>query len=208
MISIVITTHGEGRDLPGILSSLEMQRQYRTGTSTKGKPFQYEAGDYFSKPDLEVIVSCDGSFRTIDIYSGVNRWIENDKADPPCCGHNTRQAGINSARGDWIVLTNSDNFFTHGWYHSVIENIVMHEVGMVYWDIVSNLWAWKARESKLAWGEIDLSCVCVRADIAKQVGFTWRNYDADWNYIECCSAICEQKKLRRVRIPEVLGVHN
>lgn len=215
MISVVVTTHSTGRDLPGILSSLSNQRQYRSGLSTRGKPFDYEAGDYFSKLPLEVIVSWDGKppgevTQFADLYWPRElRWkiIENEKADPPCCGHNTREAGIRAATGDWIVLTNSDNMFFHGWLHSLMQELTPM-TGLVYWDIVSNLWGWQARSSKCGWGEIDLSCVCVRAEIAKEVGFPFRAYDGDFEYINKCVELCLRAGLRASHIRQVLGVHN
>lgn len=206
-ISIVITTHGEGRDVPGILNSIEMQRQYRTGTSTRGEPYNYEAGPHFTKPPIEVIVSCDGPFDRMDIFAGVHRWVENEKSIAPCCGHNTRDAGIQAATGEWIVLTNSDNFFMHGWYHSVAQ-CLLPEYGLVYWDIVSNLWTWRAPSARLEWGQIDLSSCCIRADIAKEVGFPFRNYDGDWDYVDACNKLCLQRGLRSVHINEILSVHN
>lgn len=207
MISVVITTHGIGRDLPGILDSLENQRQYRTGVSTKGTPYMYEAGDYFSQKPFEVIVSVDGPYSGIEVYPYVDRWIETTKANPSCCGHNTREPGLMSATKEWVVLTNSDNLFFHGWYHSLVQQL-RPGVGIVYWDIVSNLWRWQAKTSRLLWGQIDLSCVCVRTDIAKQVGFEWRNYDGDWNYIEECHRLARSMQLRAIHIDECLSVHN
>lgn len=206
-ISIIITTHGDGRDLPGILNSIECQRQYRSGVSTKGQPYNYEAGEYFTKPNIEVIVSCDGPFGRMDVFAGVHRWVENEKSVVPCCGHNTREAGIEAATGDWIYLTNSDNFLCHGWYHSLVQ-CLQPDYGIVYWDIVSNLWQWQARSARMEWGAIDLSSLIVRSEIAKQVGFPFRNYDGDWDYIDACWSLCKANNLRSVHICEVLSVHN
>lgn len=206
-ISIIITTHGEGRDLPGILNSIECQRQYRSGISTKGQPYNYEAGDYFTKPPIEVIVSCDGPFGKMDVFAGVHRWVENEKSVVPCCGHNTREAGIQAATGDWVYLTNSDNFLCHGWLHSVVQ-CCLPQYGMVIWNVVSNLWTWTAPTAALSWGQIDLSSVLVRADIAKEVGFPGREYDSDWEYINACEKLCRQKRLLPIFIRETLSVHN
>lgn len=212
MISVVITTHGDGHDLPGILSSLENQRQYQKGVSTKGTIYLYEAGPRIEPLPIEIVLTWDGPPKHnrahVELFNKIKPvQVSSAKAEPPCCGHNTREPGIMAANGDWIVMTNSDNFFMHGWLNA-LEKVLRPGVGIAYWNIVSNLWRWQAVKSQLIWGQIDLSCVCVRADIAKDVGFEWRNYDGDWNYIDACVKLCDTMKLRKVHIDEVLGVHN
>lgn len=211
-ISIVIAAHGEGEYLPGLLNSIAMQRQYRSGISTKGQPYNYEAGPRFSKPNLEVIICWDGhpDMATIDT---TDLWEEGPPALVIACpkesgvGHHTREPGIHAATGDWIVCTNQDNFFMHGWLHSVVQ-CCLPSYGIIYWDMVSNLWTWKAPSAALTWGQIDLSSCCIRADIAKEVGFPFRNYDGDWDYIDACSKLCLKRGLRPIHINEILSVHN
>jgi hypothetical protein len=214
-LSIVITTHGEGRDLPGILSSIHNQRQYRSGTSTRGEPYNYEAGPYFTKPNIEVIISWDGkpdpdfcqAMHVKPFFKGMDwKIIENEKAEPSCCGHNTRGPGIEAATGDWILLTNSDNWLMPGLYHSLVQ-CFLPQYGLIYFDLVSNLWQWQARKTEISWGAIDLTAVCVRSRFAKEVGFSGREYDADWPFINACSKLVHKSGLRQLHIGEILAVH-
>lgn len=209
-ISIVITTHGKGRDLPGILNSIECQRQYRSGISTKGQPYNYEAGDYFTKAPIEVVLTWDGDIGRREAWDerGLHVvHVENVKAVVPCCGHNTREAGIQAATGDWIYLTNSDNLLVGGWLHSVMQ-CCLPQYGIIYFDIVSNLWTWQAPPARLEWGACDLSSVVVKSEIAKEVGFPFRAYDGDFEYIDACNKLCQKKGLRTIHINEILAIHN
>lgn len=212
-ISIVVACHGKGEYLPGLMNSIVMQRQYRSGISTKGTPFNYEAGARFSKMNVEVIICWDGdkTSEMMELFA-ISAWPEVDLKQIACpaeggVGHHTREHGIRIATGDWIVCTNQDNFFMHGWLHSVVQCCLPH-YGIVYWDMVSNLWTWKAPSAALTWGQVDLSSCCVRAEIAKEVGFPFRNYDGDWDYIDACSKLCQQRGLRPIHINEILSVHN
>ena len=205
MISIVITCHGEAAELPIILGSIATQREYKPiPHSRTGAPCLYGAGRICDYP-REVIVVSDGKLERQLPWGLVDRDIECFKEGG--VGHHTREPGILAATGKWIVLTNMDNYFMSGWLHHVSQSF-KPSVGLVYWDCVHNAWRWQSRPSKLARGGIDLSCVAVRDDIAKQVGFPFRDYDGDWDYIEACAKAAQQASLELVHVPLTLCVHN
>lgn len=211
LVSIVITTHGKGRDLPCILSSLELQRTHLQGTHSRDRhPVQWVMGDYLDKRDYpyEVIVTCDGPYTGPAL--NVDRVIENEAKGAP--GHHTRAPGIEAATGDWIVLTNSDNYFMSGWRSLLDEHLSKPYTGMMYWQGVNNLWNYTTRASQggvqLKRGFIDLSFVCVRAEIAKEVGFPFTTYDGDWEYIDDCCLHCIGTGKDVIKMPEILSVHN
>jgi len=209
MVSIVITCHGAAAELPIILGSVATQREYKPiPHSRTGAPCLYGAGGVCDYP-REVIVVSDGCLYPgpgLDAAYGMScKILEYQKEGG--VGHHTREPGILAAKGDWIVLTNMDNYFMSGWLHHVSQ-CFMPQVGLVYWDCVHNAWRWQSRPSKLERGGIDLSCVTVRADIAKQVGFSFRDYDGDWDYIDACAKAAQQAGLELLHVPLTLCVHN
>lgn len=201
-ISVVITTHGKGHDLPVILGALENQRAYLP-KKINGKELRWFAGPK-SQVMLEVIVACDGKFEgTLPDYAYL---VECPKQGG--VGHHTRQPGIKFTEGNFVVLTNSDNYFVSGFLHSLHKELA-DNVGVVYWNCVNNLWSWGTLGgSKLARGRIDLSCAAVRSDISKAVGFPFRNYDGDWDYVNACCNLAKKNKLKIIYIDQILAIHN
>lgn len=202
-ISVVITTHGNGHDLNVMLGSLENQRVYLPKKLPNNRELHWFAGPK-SQVLLEVVVTCDGKFEgTLPEYAYL---VECPKMGG--VGHHTRGQGIKFTEGNYIVLTNSDNYFVSGFLHS-LHKALADDVGVVYWNCVNNLWSWGTLGgSRLERGHIDLSCAAVRSDIAKAVGFPFRNYDGDFDYIHACCTAARKKNLQIVYINEILSVHN
>lgn len=218
-VSIVVTCHGEAEDLEGMLHCLSMQRENVWGThSVLGHPVCWMAGKKLEWP-LEVIVCSDGVFNgkvdfkytpgeyeTFGLGGAVSQLIQCPKQGG--VGHNTRGPGIEAASGAWIALTNADNYYVPGWLDRVVSAFEP-DVGIIYWNIVHNAWRWGINDGvRLERGRIDLSALIVRAEIAKEVGFPWREYESDWTYIEACVALARKKKMRVVFIDEYLSVHS
>lgn len=218
LISIVIATHGEDPALRVMLECLRTQREYRPGKcGDTGRPVSRYAGPPFA-----------GSWEAIVVHDGVEApWdrspagaLQDDprikltavpQAPKPCCGHNTREPGIAVALGNWIVLTNSDNYYVSGFLHRLHEAIAAQPAAaMFWWHAINNLWRWRTAPggAALKWGRIDLGCVAVRREIAAAVGFPWRHYSGDWNYIDACSRRAADAGQAVVEIDEVLFVHN
>lgn len=222
MISIVITCHGAAKDLPIMLMCLDQQRVNLVGKHSRtGAPVHYVMGDY-STNEREVIVSCDGALNQLKpemefcetITPRFNKFKVVQSRVMGGVGHSTRAPGIEAATGDWIVLTNADNYFVSGWLDRLVTNIASY-AGLIFWNCVNNLWTWNKQGGDVARmgcqikrGWIDLSCVAVRSEIAKKVGFPWTHYDADFDYIKACTLECERLGLKTVHIPEILSIHN
>lgn len=213
-ISVVITTHGNADDLDGMLSCLRQQREYleRTRKGIRGTLVdRWIAGPRLFDP-VETVIAHDGEYPWSRAESFlVSKVIECPKQGG--VGHHTRGPGIEAATGAWIVLTNSDNYFVNGWQDRVIKTILdeggPRKVGVAYWNCINNLWAWTDHGgSKISRGSIDLSCAIVRADIAKKVGFPWRDYDGDFDYILACCDLAGELKLKVVQMNQTLCVHN
>lgn len=200
-LSVVITCHGTCPDLDVIIGCLETQRQYgKVGRSYKpvsGCPL-----------DFEIIVSSDGEYEG----NPTHRWkpyvkiVENPKEGG--VGHHTRGPGIEAAEGDWIVLQNCDNLVVSG-FMGTLSKHTLPSVGVLYWDCVNSLWHYRTNGGcQIKRSRIDLSCVAVRSHIAKSVGFPFRNYDGDYDYIEACVEQAKREGMQVEKIDQVLCVHN
>lgn len=219
MISIVITCHGEARDLPIMLMCIDQQRVNLEGKhSVTGAPIYYAMGGY-CEHEREVIVTYDGvpSKNLVQqahlTWPGGNWKLISNNKQSESVGHHTRAPGIEAAHGDWIVLTNADNLFVSGFLDRVVTSIT-DEIGLIFWDCVHNAWRWgtkggdgKTHGCQLKRGSIDLSCVAVRSEIAKKVGFPWRDYESDYDYISHCARECDKLGLEIHHIPEILLIH-
>ena len=206
-ISVVITTHGKAEDIGVMLNCLRNQFEFipkadsRDPSSEvlwgKGKPYKHP---------LEIIVSCDGRYEGGIFPTAVDSLIECPKEGG--VGHHTRNPGINAATGDWIILTNSDNYFVQGTFYLLSKHF-RENVGLIYYNCINNLWQYGDNGGvMLRRGMIDLSCVCVRSFIAKKIGFPYRNYDGDWDYIYDCAQESRSRNLEIVKLPYTLSVHN
>lgn len=207
-LGIVITTHGKAEDLPLLLKSLELQREYKKGKCTRtGREVLWVAGERPNAWDIETIVTSDGKYGGWDEEGErFDRLVECPKEGAP--GHHTRGPGIKAVTADFVTLTNSDNYYVQGFLSRALPEL-KDDVGFLYWNVVNNLWRWSNYQgSRLQRGHIDLSAAAVRTDVAKEVGFPFRNYDGDWDYFEACLKIVRAKKLRVVFLDETLGVHN
>lgn len=212
LVSVVITTHGQSQDLPTILSCLQRQKDYSIGghsrTSERVKYSQVSAPT-FEAP--EIVIASDG--RYTGPWPGPNNKIIEIPREPNSVGHHTRAPGIEAATGRFVVLTNQDNLFPLWFMSRLTQTILEHEakatapIGLIYYNCVNNLWCCKAHNSKLERGGIDLSCIAVNTNIAKEVGFPWREYDADADYIMACAQLCNRLDYLVIYIPEVWSIH-
>lgn len=177
--------------------------------SVDGSPVRWVAGDYLPAATLiEPIIVCDGP--PLFLEDGAPAMEGVRLITCPLeggVGHHTRGPGIEAANQPWVTLTNSDNYFVAGWLSQIKPHLEDPRNQIVGWGCLNNLWRWQARAPMPLRGFIDLSCVAVRTEIAKQVGFPFRNYDGDFDYIMACYKAAGGK--RRVKmLPEILCVHN
>lgn len=208
LISVVVTAHGNGHDLPCLVWSLENQRHCCDDPT---RPFRRYVMGALVEQRPELIVTWDGKAPPMFNLNFPSHFAENVKLvqckQEGGVGHHTRQPGIEAATGEWLVLTNADNYFVSGWQCRLLSHLG-NNTGLVYWNCVHNIWQWQDRASTLQEGGIDLTCVAVRTEIAKEVGFSWRHYEGDSNYIQECLRKVRQADLNITHINETLCVHN
>lgn len=212
IVSVIVTCHDTDTEPPVMLVSLGAQREYKEGVCTRtGGRVLFVAGGYLQKDEkdecnTDLIIASDGPYKGILADRDYITFLECPKLGSP--GHHTRGPAIALASGDWIVLTNMDNYFVSGWRHRIEEFINNPRIGMVYWDTVNNLWRWNTQGgTKIERGKCDLSCAAVRADIAKSVGFPYTEYDGDFDYLFECKRQAELRGYEIKHLDEILSVH-
>ena len=128
-------------------------------------------------------------------------------------GHSLREMGIRSATGEYLLITNDDNYYVPVFVEAVLRtfqkfgcdgvimNMIHNEVNAGYhigppYDLFET-------KPKLGWA--DIGCVVIRTDVAKQVGWRDKGHDGDGTYIEDAS---KTPGFRWAKIPQVMFVHN
>lgn len=127
-------------------------------------------------------------------------------------GHTLRHIGIEQAQGDYLLLTNADNYFIPKAVE--ILNTEMGRADVIMFDMVHSHNKPGGREqprysyfeTSYQRGSIDVSAAIVRTDLAKRVGFRDRTYAGDATYFEDILLSCPD--LLPVKLPHILFVHN
>lgn len=127
-------------------------------------------------------------------------------------GHSLRQIGIEQATGDYVLLTNADNYFIPKAME--ILNTQMGSADVIMFDMVHSHHRPGGREQpRYSYFEtsyqrnaIDVSAAIVRTDRAKRVGFRDKTYAGDATYFE--DILLDDPQLSPVKLPHILFVHN
>ncbi len=154
--------------------------------------------------------------------------LEPDKIDYQCTdirfndyGHSLREIGLYSARGDYVLLTNADNYYIPKALEFINAALLEHKssnVDVVMFDMVHShtnpgrrkLPAYSFFEVSYQRELIDMGAAIVATDLAKKAGFSDKSFAADSTYFE---SVARKKnaggeKLYIIKIPSVLLVHN
>ncbi len=96
-------------------------------------------------------------------------------------GHTLRATGIGYL-GDskYTLITNADNYYMP----TFIEEMANHDLDAVICDFVHSHQGYKhyfSTDIKIS--QIDCGAIIVRTDIVKKVGWNYRNFAADWEFI-------------------------
>lgn len=214
-ISIVAATHPGSPFRRGFIEAFRTQRIYTPKLNEHGVMVHYYTDGFIQDGPFEIIFISDGELdhkvTKRDEPADLVKYFSVIKEPVPCCGHNTRSYGIGRAAGDFIILTNDDNYYVSGFISRLTDEIRAHPCNDMYtWNCVNNLWKWEAWNCRLQRGKIDLGCAAVKADIAREVGFPWRHYDGDYDYLDACAKMSRKSNVWPGvhHINEVLFVHN
>ena len=136
-------------------------------------------------------------------------------------GHSLREIGLKKADGDYVLITNADNYYvpkTLNFINQVIHSYTTPKPDVVMFDMIhSHENAGKTKAPSYSYfkvgykrNRIDMGSALVERHLAQRAGFDDKSYAADASYFE---KILDEKnksdeKLFVVKIPRVLLVHN
>lgn len=131
-------------------------------------------------------------------------------------GHSLRDMGLKNIKGEYVLLTNADNYFIPKTVEFINEVFIEHQPDIVIFDMVHshnmpggrNLPAYSYFETKLERLSIDISSAIVKASLAEKAGFRDKTHDGDASYFEDIMKLKFPSGVSFVKIPRVLFVHN
>ena len=124
-------------------------------------------------------------------------------------GHILRKWGLNNINLlDYVLLTNGDNYYTP----NMVNEVLKYDSDLIYFNCVHsheskfnhNSSNYGFMDCNLVRGNVDMGCVAIKSDLAKNVGFNDISFCADWTYFYQVL----QKNPTITKIDKVLFVHN
>jgi glycosyltransferase involved in cell wall biosynthesis len=124
-------------------------------------------------------------------------------------GHHLRAWGLkNFVENDYILITNGDNYYTP----NMVNEVLNKNEDFIFFDCIHshkrkknhNKQDYGLMVSELKESMIDMGCVVVKSNLAKQIGFNHVNYSADWKYFE--DVLATNPTISKIN--KVLFVHN
>lgn len=131
-------------------------------------------------------------------------------------GHSLRELGLRSARGDYVLLTNADNYYIPHTTRILTDAAQQTQADVLLFDMVHsherpggrNQSAYCFFPTSYSRGSIDMGSAAVRVELARQAGFRDKSYDADATYFEDVARVRLPHQLMVCKIARILLVHN
>lgn len=128
-------------------------------------------------------------------------------------GHTPREYGMMVSDCKYTVMTGFDNYYMPVFVEIFSNAVKSSEVGLIYCDFVldhvrENLKYNGYINAKPQVNYIDIGCFATLTRLAKQIGFKFRGFAADWDFFKAVSSIVTDSKLNTVKISQTLYVHN
>ncbi|PTM99688.1 glycosyl transferase family 2 [Rhodovulum imhoffii] len=150
-----------------------------------------------------------------------------DKIDFKCTetryndwGHSLREIGLKEAEGDYVLLTNADNYYIPKAVELINDSLrkAGNDADVVIFNMIHshsrpggrNLPSYSFFDVIYKKRSIDMGAAVVSTELAVAAGFKSRTHSADGDYFREVSRIKRDsgKELRIIKIPSVLFVHN
>ena len=125
--------------------------------------------------------------RLIETEERLGRW-----------GHPYRQRGLDACRGDFIGMSNDDNYYVPGYIEQMLNALDNADIALCQ-TLHSNA-GWRVDPVG-----IDLGCWIARASLVRQVPWQGQEYTSDRDYIQ---ALVERAEGRVAAVERPLFIHN
>ena len=131
-------------------------------------------------------------------------------------GHSLREIGLRESTGDYVLITNDDNYYVPAFMRLMNLAIEQCSPDVIMYDMVhSHQFPGNRMQESYSFfstafmiNSIDMGAALVRGELARQSGFGDKNFAADWDYFEGVSRASPLEKIHLVKIPKILFVHN
>lgn len=119
-------------------------------------------------------------------------------------GHSQREQGLKYCHGDYMMWTNEDNYYAPVFLEKMLAAAAITEADFIYCDMIHSHQNYRLFQTSPRLGMIDMGAFIVKESIAKQLGFTDRDYCADGHFVDKAVAL----GIKTVKAEGVLFVHN
>jgi glycosyltransferase involved in cell wall biosynthesis len=148
-----------------------------------------------------------------DIAPGMIKYISTDVRYGDY-GHSLRDIGLSNIQGDYVLLTNADNYFIPKAIEYLINASNKTNADIIIFDMIHShncpggrpLPPYSYFETALKRRSIDVSSAIVKKNLAEKVGFRDKTFDGDATYFE--DILRQRTNIILAKIPQVLFVHN
>tara|TARA_B100001029_G_scaffold178130_1_gene184167 strand:+ start:3260 stop:3874 length:615 start_codon:yes stop_codon:yes gene_type:complete len=128
-------------------------------------------------------------------------------------GHSLRDMGLKNILGEYVLLTNADNYFVPGAIEILTETLKKsnEKIDVIIFNFVASHHNYINFNTSYKRHLIDISSAIVKKELAEKVGFKDKSYDGDATYFENIAKLNEKinkKKLNILKINRTLLVHN
>ena len=129
-------------------------------------------------------------------------------------GHTPREFGLLQSDCKYTIMTGFDNYYVPIFIERFndVDNKT-ENTGFIFCDFVLDHIRDGKRYNNYLNAEIkssciDIGCFATLTTIAKKVGFKFRSFAADWEFVEALIPELKSQKLNVLKIPQTLYIHN
>lgn len=119
-------------------------------------------------------------------------------------GHPWRELGIDACTGDYVGLTNGDNYYAPVYFEWMLHLLTRDDADLAYCDWVHSHAQWSVMRAGPGKWLTDLGCWVARAGLVKSTPWRDHGFEGDGTFFEDLL----RKATRVVHLPRPLFVHN
>ncbi len=129
-------------------------------------------------------------------------------------GHTPREYGLYQGDSEWTIMTGYDNYYVPTFIEEFTRvSKTTNNCEFIFCDFILNhlrdgIPYNKYINSKLEVGEIDIGNFAVKTSTLREVGFTFREFAADWELVKALRSVIFNKQGNVVKLNQTLYVHN